>query len=318
MIGFGNRAMSLYSRNLLPSFSRAPARVSIRKAPHYDGDLEAILLETVREFRLDVRGKCILLKPNLVGMDTTGCSNTHPAVIRAARECFFRLGARRIIVADGPALERDTEAILESVSLREHLGQLSQNFVDLNTDNVQRITLRTRASRLKELWLPQAVLEADLVVSIPKMKTHRWAGVTLSLKNMFGIVPGSCYGWPKNILHWVGITQALLDINAAVCPDFCIVDGIVGMEGNGPVQGSPTPCGVLVCGDDPVAVDATSARLMGIQPEGIDSLLRASYMLGHIKEESIAQIGERIATVAKPFQWPPFFKPRRMHPGAKG
>src|SRR5262245_66568541 len=93
---------------------------------------------------------------------------------------------------------------------------------------------------------------------MPKLKTHHWAGVTLSLKNMFGVVPGSVYGWPKNALHWAGIHGSILDINSSLpIPQFAIVDGIVGMEGNGPLQGQAKQSGVLILGEDLVAVDAT-------------------------------------------------------------
>ncbi len=119
---------------------------------------------------------------------------------------------------------------------------------------------------------------------------------------MFGIVPGSCYGWPKNLLHWAGITRALLDINSTVRPDFAIVDGIVGMEGNGPIQGVPKACGVLVLGEDPVAVDATCSRIMGLVPDRIDYLAQASCLLGHLKEEKIHQMGESIADVQTTFE----------------
>ena len=74
---------------------------------------------------------------------------------------------------------------------------------------------------------------------MPKLKTYHWAGVTLSLKNMFGIGPGSCYGWPNNVLHWAGIDRSILDINAAARPTFAIGDVIVGMEGNVPIYGTP-------------------------------------------------------------------------------
>jgi uncharacterized protein (DUF362 family) len=186
--------------------------------------------------------------------------------------------------------------------LREYVGPLSQCFVDLNLDAPRRTVLQTNASPLKQLYFPETVLGADLVVSMPRMKTHHWAGVTLSLKNMFGIVPGNCYGWPKNILHWAGITRSLLDINSTVRPGFAIVDGIVGMEGNGPTQGTSKPCGVLVFGDDPVAVDATCTRIMGLLPECIEYLAQAGVMLGNLKEEKIQQIGENIARVRTPFE----------------
>jgi uncharacterized protein (DUF362 family) len=173
--------------------------------------------------------------------------------------------------------------------------------VDLNVDDVQRVALRTRASRLKELFLPKTVLGVDFLVSMPKLKTHHWAGVSLSLKNMFGIVPGICYGWPKNVLHWAGINRAILDINAAARPDFAIVDGIRGMEGNGPIQGTPKLCGVLVLGDDPVAVDATCCRIMGLLPEKVKYLSAAGTMLGHLNPMKIQQLGETVASVRTPF-----------------
>ena len=230
--------MRQQSRALIPSFQRPTARVAIRRAASYEQDLAALLYETLREFELPVRGKTVLLKPNLVGFDPLGIVNTHPAVIAGARDSFLRLGAAQVLIGDGPAMDRDTEGILESVRLEAYASGLRNVFVDLNTDDVKRVPLKTRASRLRELYLPKTALGVDFLVSMPKLKTHHWAGVTLALKNMFGIVPGSCYGWPKNVLHWAGIDRAILDINAAARPDFAIVDGIVGMEGNGPIQGT--------------------------------------------------------------------------------
>jgi len=278
------------------------------RAGGYDGDLAAQLFQALKEFALPVKGLKVLLKPNFVEPDPAGVVNTHPALVGAVREGFLRLGAESVRVAEGPGHERDTEAIVETIRLRDFLGPLPELFVDLNLDAVHPVNLRTRASKLKQLYLPRTALEADFIVSLPKLKTHHWSGVTLSLKNMFGIVPGSCYGWPKNVLHWAGITPAILDINATVRPDFAIVDGIVGMEGNGPIQGAPKPAGVLVLGDDPVAVDATCARVMGLAPERIDHLAKAGALLGHLRPDKIRQLGESIASVRTPFAVLPAFR----------
>src|ERR1700683_3120112 len=183
---------------LLPPFSRPPSRVAIRRVTSYQSDLSTLLYETVSEFALPVRGKTVLLKPNFVGSDPLGMMNTHPALIAASRETFLRLGAERVLIADGPAMDRDTRAIIESAHLREYVGPLSRVFVDLNVDDVARTVLRTHASRLRELYLPKTVMAADFLVSLPKLKTHHWAGVTLSLQHMFCVVPGSCYGWAEN------------------------------------------------------------------------------------------------------------------------
>jgi len=273
----------------------------IRRVANYEQDLSTLIHESLSTFSLTVKDKTVLLKPNLVGLDPLGVMNTHSAVIAATRECFLRLGAAQVFVGDGPAMDRDTEAIIESVRLREYLGPLGNTFVDLNVDDVERIRLQTHASRLRELYLPKTALGVDLLVSMPKLKTHHWAGVTLSLKNMFGIVPGSCYGWLKNVLHWAGIDRAILDINAAARPDFAIVDGIVGMEGNGPIQGTPKQAGVLVAGSDVAAVDATCCRIMGIDPTKIEylTLARGRENLG---VSACRQTGETIRSVRTPFE----------------
>ena len=309
---------------LLPSFQRPPSQVAIRSVSSYEQDLLNLVYETLVEFQerasalasgqtggnsgapnlskfARISGSTVLLKPNFVGFDPMGVMNTHPALVAAARESFLKFGAAEVLIGDGPALDRDTEAVIESVRLREYAGPLKRVFVDLNVDDVKRVPLKTRASRLSELYLPKTVLGADFVVSMPKLKTHHWAGVTLSLKNMFGVVPGGCYGWPKNVLHWAGIDNSILDINAAVRPDFAIADGINGMEGNGPIQGTPKRANVLVFGNDPVAVDATCCRIMGLLPEKIKYLAGAGTLLGHLSADKIEQMGESIASVRTPF-----------------
>jgi uncharacterized protein (DUF362 family) len=300
--------VTLRNQTLTPSFQRPASQVVIRRVGSYQAEIASLMFESLGPFGLQVKGKSVLLKPNLVGLDPEGFINTHPTVIAAARECFLRMGASQVLVGDGPALDRDTEAILESVKLREHLGPLRNVFVDLNLDDVQRVTFPTRASRLRELFLPKTCMGVDFVVSMAKLKTHHWAGVTLSMKNMFGIVPGACYGWPKNVLHWAGIDRAILDINAAARPDFAIVDGIVGMEGNGPTQGQPKASGVLVFGNDPVAVDATCCRVMGLRPEGVKYLNQAGTMLGHVQVDKIQQLGESIESTRSSFAVLPAFQ----------
>jgi uncharacterized protein (DUF362 family) len=293
--------MSRRNQQLIPSFQRPPSRVVIRRVASYQQELTTQILESLDVYKLPVRGKAVLLKANLVGLDPLGVMNTHPAVIAATREAFLRLGASDVFVGDGPAMDRDTFAILESVKLKDFTGPVAGFFRDLNLDDVSRVALPSRASRLKELYLPRTVLGVDFLVSIAKLKTHHWAGVTLSLKNMFGIVPGACYGWPKNVLHWAGIDNSILDINVVARPDFAIIDGIIGMEGNGPIQGTAKPAGVLILGDDPVAVDATACRVMGLRPEKVPYLAKAGTLLGNLEMPKIQQLGESLEQVQSRF-----------------
>ena len=112
------------------------------------------------------------------------------------------------------------------------------------------------------------------------------------MKNFFGLVPGSVYGWPKNELHYIGIPESIVELTRIFQRSFAIVDGIVGMEGNGPIQGTPKPAGVLVMGSDLPAVDATCCRIMGIDPAQIEYLKMAADRLGVVDEGRIEQRGD--------------------------
>lgn len=273
----------------------ATSRVAILEARSYQTSLEDIIRHGIHLFKLDLKGKRIVLKPNLVEFDPKGVINTHPAVIEAAIASFRSLGAREVVVAEGPGHRRDNEYLLTASGIYDVINEHRVRYVDLNTDDVRRTKLRSSFTNLRELYLPETLFNADLLVSMPKLKTHHWAGVTLSLKNMFGVVPGSVYGWPKNALHWAGIHRSILDINSSLpIPQFAIVDGIVGMEGNGPLQGQAKQSGVLILGDDLVAVDATAARLMKIEPRKIDYLEIADRFLGNISHERIELVGEQL------------------------
>jgi uncharacterized protein (DUF362 family) len=280
--------------------------VAIVGAATYEVDLEDRIRGGLRELDFGpvrIRGKSILLKPNLVEAYTDAPQiNTHPAVVRAAAEVFRGWGAREVFVAEGPGHCRDAQLVLEQSGMDTILTESQLEFVDLNHDDIVLVPNRLRRTSLPHLALPATLQRADLIVSIPKMKTHHWAGVTLSMKNLFGVLPGIYYGWPKNVLHHAGIGPSILDINAVVKPHLAIVDGIIGMEGDGPIMGTPKPAGVLVMGTNLTSVDATASRLMGIDPWRIDYLAAASGRLGPIAERHIEQRGEAVAGLAQPFQ----------------
>jgi uncharacterized protein (DUF362 family) len=287
----------------------AQSHVAVLAAPSYTSPLTEILCQGLQLFRLRLHGKTVVLKPNLVEYDPGGAINTHPAVIAAAIEAFRRLGARAVLVAEGPGHRRDTEYLLHSSGLYTALQDHQVPYTDLNYDGVRLRTLQSHFSALRQLYFPETVLRADLLVSMPKLKTHHWVGVTLALKNLFGLIPGAIYGWPKNLLHWAGIQESILDINSSLpIPQFAIVDGIVGMEGNGPIQGAPRPCGVLLMGDDLVAVDATATRLMQIEPQKIPYLAQAGRFLGNVAPEQIVHLGEDPARFQQDFQVLPAFQ----------
>lgn len=271
--------------------------VAVVKAASYSDDLVSRILEGIRECGLDVKGKKVLLKPNLVEFDRNTAINTDVAVVAAAWDAFRSLGAH-VQIGEGPGHRRDALGIAEEAGYRSGLSQFESNFVDLNRDDVTRVE---KFAHHKEIYLPNSALSADLVVSLAKMKTHHWAGATLSMKNFFGLVPGAVYGWPKNFLHMTQIPTSIIELNRIFRKTFAIVDGIVGMEGNGPIQGTPKQAGVLVMGSDNVAVDATCCRIMGIDPMKVEYIVGAQH-LGIADESRIEQRGETITSVQTNFE----------------
>jgi uncharacterized protein (DUF362 family) len=281
------------------------ARLAVLAVTDYEGTLESTMLEGLRAIDADVVGANVLVKPNLVEFDPTTAINTEPRLIAATVLALRRLGAASVRIGEAPGHRRDVQDVITRSGLADALAGVEAPFVDLNLAGIQRVSLRSRYTDLGALWLPTPVVEADVVVSMPKMKTHHWAGVTLSLKNLFGTLPGRVYGWPKNILHWAGIERSILDIAGVVRPSYAIIDGIVGMEGNGPISGTPVGSGVLVFADDPVAADSVGASLMGFDPEQIAYLAEASRFLGQANPARIEQRGEDPGKLTRAFSPPP-------------
>ena len=290
-----------------------PARVAILRAPAYDQSVYDTMRRLLRGQVGEVRGRHIVLKPNLVEFEPLSSINTNPLVVHAAYEAFRELGAATVRIAEGPGHRRNTLDLADAAGYFKIIPGFEDIFVDLNVDEVTRVRPARQFSRMKKLYLPNTALGADLLVSMAKMKTHHWVGATLSMKNLFGVVPGGIYGWPKNVLHWAGIPECIADLHMAFPRQFAIVDGIVGMEGNGPIQGVPKHAGVLVAGRDPVAVDATCCRIMRIDPLKIGYLqLVSGSSYARLAERSIEQTGEPIATVATAFELIPEFQRVRL------
>jgi uncharacterized protein (DUF362 family) len=186
---------------LLPKYHfdrrRRRSRVAILNVDQYSQKIENILQAALRLFPIDVVGKSVVLKPNLVGYLPSDAINTHRLLIVAAAECLRLRGAKSVLVADGPGHHRDTQLVLSQSGYEDSLRGEKIRFVELNRDELVRTPLRASYTGMKHLWLPRTVLEADFVVSMPKIKAHHWSEVTLSMKNMFGVVPGTRSGWPK-------------------------------------------------------------------------------------------------------------------------
>jgi uncharacterized protein (DUF362 family) len=261
-----------------------PSIVGLGQCSSYDEDLLAALrgLWNISEMPV-MNGKNILVKPNMLDVIEENTATTHPKIVGAVLDLLEELGAISIVVGDGSAFRRDTFSVAKSCGLANELEKRGISFIDLNYDELIPVKVRDGWIRNTDtLWLPRHVVEADYIVSVPKLKAHHWAGVTLSLKNLLGVIPGSRYGWAKNIIHMNGINATILGVYQSLPPVISIVDGIVGMEGNGPLFGKPVAHGLLAIGRDPLSVDITCAQLMGFS---IDSI-------PHLNGAAIAGIGQ--------------------------
>jgi uncharacterized protein (DUF362 family) len=263
-----------------------PAVVGLGQCPSYDDDVLGRLRELWRQAEMpDVAGKRVLVKPNLIDVIEGHTTTTSPVVVAAVLDLLTELGAGAVAVGDGPGFRREAWPVVEACGLAEVLARRKVPFVDLNYDDPWPVPVRDGwFLHQRAIWLPRHVREADLIVSVPKLKTHHWAGVSLSLKNLFGIVPGARYGWPKNMLHVNGLPLSILGLYQLVRPRHsalggmvAVVDGIVGMEGDGPLFGAAVPHGLLAVGADPVAVDTLCTGLMGFSPQKIGYLWLAGW-----------------------------------------
>lgn len=305
LAGGGAVAATLVGTGIVRQWFREKASVFIAKNQQYD----ASLVSTIRDGLIAcglapdaVKGRRVLLKPNMVEPNRD-CPHmtTHPAMILAAAEVFRGWGSY-VTIGEGPGHVRDTEMALVESGVAEALDSLKLPFADLNYDEVAWQPNLGKASRLEGFYFPRAVVQADLVVSMPKMKTHHWVGVTAAMKNLYGTIPGIKYGWPKNVLHHKGIPETVFDINASLSKTIAIVDGIDCMEGDGPIMGTMKPMGLVVVGTSPIAVDATICRLMDVDPRQVPYLHLAADRLGPLDDRLIEQRGERWQPLASPFE----------------
>ena len=143
------------------------SRVAILRAAQYSQELNQILAAGLRLFPLDVRGKTVVLKPNLVDYAAGDVINTNPVLVLAAAESFRRMGAQSVVVAEGPGHQRDTQLVLSQSGYEHNLRGEKIRFVDLNRDELIRSPLRAGYTGKKALWLPRTVLEADFLVHRP-------------------------------------------------------------------------------------------------------------------------------------------------------
>jgi uncharacterized protein (DUF362 family)/NAD-dependent dihydropyrimidine dehydrogenase PreA subunit len=242
-------------------------------------------------FPLELRGKKVLIKPNVLrASEAREGIVTHPTVLRAVVDKVETMGPAAIVVGDNPGLFSygANEASFEQTGLMEAAKGYYQNIgldsikVDFNPDFMPRVSL----SRI--------IQEADVIISLPKFKTHGLTVVTGAIKNSYGFLPGA----QKAKLHQAAgsperFHEMVVDVFRLRVPDFFLVDAVVGMEGNGPASPDLREVGLILASDNAVALDAVIATMMGCKPGLLRFLKKAKELgLGDYDLEQIEVVGE--------------------------
>lgn len=261
-------------------------RASVRRVI----DLSGGLADLVRP------GALVLIKPNVLAPSKPGDGAlTDPLVCRAIADYVRELGGRAVI-AEASAVGVDTEKAFESVGY-DRLRTDGYEVIDLKKQPPARLRVDDPLVQ-EEFGTWQIVLDADLIVSVPVLKTHDQAEMTLSLKNLKGL---EC-DRDKKELHRRGIFKGVADLASALKPGLTVIDGIVGQEGLGPLYGIPNPTGLLLASRDLVAADAVASTVAGFQPEELGTTTYAAQKgLGVMDLNEIEVVGETIASVRRRF-----------------
>jgi len=241
-------------------------------------------------------GETLLLKPNfLVASVPEAAVTTHPAVFDAVARHLQAAGAT-LTYGDSPGFGSSRGA-----ARRGGLEPIAQELEIAPADFSQGSKVSfTEGSLIKQFTIAQGVLDADGIVSLPKLKTHGLTRMTGAIKNQFGCIPGVLKGeFHAKVPSAERFSRMLVDLNGALKPRLFVMDGIVGMEGNGPRGGTPRPMRCLILSDDPVAVDATVCRLIGLDPELVDCItIGEAEGLGRYRDVQV--VGDAIEALAQP------------------
>jgi len=253
------------------------------------------------------KGDTVLIKPNAKNTTPQGLGvNTDIRVIEAVVDLVQEHEAGRVVIAEGaayPSGNWDTMAAFRTAGITELAHRKNVELYDLNTTEPVRINIPDGLA-LKTFITGRIVLDSDVIINVPVIKTHSGTLVSICLKNL---ALGIAKKWEKKALHKAGLHKSIVDVYANIKTHFNVVDGIVGVEGNGPnvPKGRPKPLGIILAGNDGLAVDAVGCKIMGIEPWEVTHLrLAAERGLGTIDLDKIEVLGVPIEKASTSFERP--------------
>jgi uncharacterized protein (DUF362 family) len=237
----------------------------------------------------------VLIKVNFIVDKTldTGAT-TDPIVVEAIIKKLEAVPVK-VYVVESDATITNADKAFEATGMKDMCSRNGVEWLNLRhvKDKVELAVPNGEA--LKSITVPRLVTESA-VISAAKLKTHANTGVTLGMKNMFGLLPDKF----KGKYHLKGMSKVVVDINTVLRPALTVIDGFVGMEGQGPVDGTPVQMNLIIAGTDVVATDATACRVMGINPYEIKHI-RKAFEKGLGKSEAQV-VGEKLDAVTRAFK----------------
>lgn len=243
-------------------------------------------------------GDTVLIKPNLVvARSPESGIVTDPRVCKAIVNMVREIGARPII-AESSAVGIDTEDAIQAAGYGK-LREEGVEVIDLKKEETTKV-LVPKGKSLTEVFLPKIVVDAKVIISVPSMKTHDQALVTLSLKNMKGVLPDT---FKRRFHTTFGVFQGVADLCTVVRPALAVVDGIIAQEGLAPIFGTPVEMDLIIAGKDLVAVDAITSLVMGFEPQEDEIVSTAAKSgVGTADLNKIEVVGEPITKVKRRFK----------------
>jgi uncharacterized protein (DUF362 family)/Pyruvate/2-oxoacid:ferredoxin oxidoreductase delta subunit len=231
-----------------------------------------------------------LIKPNLIGpFPVERAATTHPAVVRAAIRLAQEAGGR-VRLGDSPGMG-SLERVVHACGLAPVLAETGVELADCSAPHEFEAPCNAVARRIT---LAKVLLETDVVISLPKLKTHAQMTFTGALKNQYGLIPGALKGqWHFRLQQPEWLASLVLDVNRVARPALAIMDAVTGMEGLGPSGGRPRHIGALIAGSDLAAVDTLACHLIGLNPRRVPVLTAAQEEgLGQTDLDSITVAGD--------------------------
>jgi len=271
-------------RVAISEVEKGDIEAAVRQAISLAGGLEEIITHESR----------VLIKPNMLQPAPSGHGLvTDARVTEAVTKVVLGLGPGSVIIGDGAGAGYDfpghsTEEAFKQSGTLEVARRLGVELRNLNRDAFEEITIH-KANVMDRVRIAKTALESDVIISLPVLKSHIRTHVTLSLKNMKGVMPGA----EKRKTHRLGLDLAIVDLNSVIRPSYAVIDGTVGMEGLWQYPQDRREVGVVIAGRDPLAVDIVGTSLMGIDPHQVMHLSYLAQQEGRTVDlEGIEVVGD--------------------------